>query len=95
MHVNFNYQVDAAGDPRDEVEYAITELVEYRLGGLDFAVVRLAGKPMGDWGFGTVAARDAKKNDMLAIIGRKKGSPAFSLKSFGDARVGADGFVRV
>lgn len=75
MHVNFNYQVDPSGDLRDEVQYAITELVEYRLDGLDFAVVRLAGKPAADWGIGKIAAGDAKKDDMLAIIGHPAGVP--------------------
>ena len=45
MHVNFNFQDDPNGDPRDEVEFAVEALLEYRLGGLDFAVVRLVGRP--------------------------------------------------
>src|SRR5258708_3812054 len=40
MHVNFNYQVDPSGNPRPVSVFPITQLIEYRLGGLDFAIVR-------------------------------------------------------
>lgn len=44
MHVNFNCQVDANNVLRQEEQFPILELVDYRLGGNDFAVVRLGGK---------------------------------------------------
>jgi len=43
MHVNFDYQVDPDGDSRAEVQFDVEELLQYRLGGLDVAVARLAG----------------------------------------------------
>lgn len=52
MHVNFNYQVDPDGNLRTEVGFDIDALVEYRLGGLDFAIVRLVGTPGASFGIG-------------------------------------------
>ena len=45
MRLNFNFQVDAAGNPRPEQSFPISELLEYRLGGLDMAVCRIGGNP--------------------------------------------------
>jgi V8-like Glu-specific endopeptidase len=75
MHVNFNYQVDPDGNLRPEQEFAITALVEYRLGDLDFAVVRLAGNPGQTFGTGVVATADPQQNDMICIIGHPAGQP--------------------
>jgi hypothetical protein len=75
MHVNFNFQDDPAGQPRQDVEFAVEALLEYRLGGLDFAVVRLAGQPGRQFGVGRIASRDAGEGDMLAIIGHPAGVP--------------------
>lgn len=73
MHVNFNYQVDPNGNPREEVEVAITQLLEYRLANLDFAILRLAGNPGRQFGVGAVSPEDAKKDDVAAIIGHPAG----------------------
>jgi V8-like Glu-specific endopeptidase len=75
MHVNFNYQVDPSGNLRTETSFAITQLVEYRLGGLDFAIVRLAGNPGTTWGRANVATTDATAGQMLCIIGHPAGLP--------------------
>jgi V8-like Glu-specific endopeptidase len=75
MHVNFNYQVDATGNPRPVQTFAITELIEYRLGGLDFAVCRLAGNPGTVFGQATVSTADAAIGDMLCIMGHPLGVP--------------------
>ena len=75
MHVNFNYQVDPDGNLRPEVQFAVEELIEYRLDGLDFAIVRLAGSPGSSFGIGAVAGQDAHVNDMLCIIGHPAGVP--------------------
>lgn len=75
MHVNFDYQVDPDGDLRDEVEFDIVDLVEYRPGGLDVAIVRLAGNPGARFGIGAIAADDPDVDDMLAIIGHPAGEP--------------------
>ena len=75
MHVNFNFQADPTGVMRTEQSFAILELVEYRLGGLDYAIVRLAGSPGQLFGTVTVAPNDPALNDMLCIIGHPAGQP--------------------
>lgn len=75
MHVNFLYQVDPGGTLRTEVSFPITQLVEYRLGGLDMAVVRVGGNPGNTYGFTAVSATNAAVGDMLAIIGHPAGMP--------------------
>jgi len=75
MHVNFNFQDDPAGNPRPEVEFRIADLLEDDPGGLDFAVVRLAGTPGATFGMGRIAPTDPDVGDMLAIIGHPAGVP--------------------
>lgn len=75
MHVNFNYQFDPAGTLRAEVEFAIVELVEYRLNGLDYAVVRLDGNPGSQFGVARVSQTDPEIDEMLCIIGHPVGLP--------------------
>lgn len=75
MHINFNYQVDPNGDLRAEEEFAVVDLVEYRLGGLDVAVIRLAGNPGSIFGLGKVATSDPDTGDMACIIGHPAGVP--------------------
>ncbi|HEX6385436.1 MAG TPA: RICIN domain-containing protein [Anaerolineae bacterium] len=91
MHVNFNYQDDPNGNPQVESEFAIEELVEYRLGGLDFAIVRLASTPSQTFGTGIVAQKDAKEQDTICIIGHPAGVPkrieAGPLTSFSGDRI--------
>jgi len=75
MHINFQYQVDSSGTLRAEQRFAITQLIEYRLGGLDMAVCRIAGNPGTTYGWTEVSTTDAAVNDMLAIIGHPAGQP--------------------
>ncbi|GAA1769802.1 hypothetical protein GCM10009712_17170 [Pseudarthrobacter sulfonivorans] len=75
MHVNFNYQFDPAGNLRPEQSFAILQLVEYRLGGVDFAVVRLAGNPGTTFGFSQISPADASVGDIAAVIGHPAGVP--------------------
>jgi V8-like Glu-specific endopeptidase len=75
MHVNFNFQVDPAGNLRVEDSYAITQLVEYRLGGVDFAVCRIAGSPGNTYGWDAVSTVDAAIGDDICIIGHPAGQP--------------------
>ena len=75
MHLNFNFQVDSNGNQRPEQSFAITELIEYRLGGVDFAVCRIAGNPGNTFGRTRVSTVDAAVNDMLCIIGHPAGLP--------------------
>lgn len=75
MHVNFNFQVDPSGNPRPVSQFAITQLIEYRLGGLDVAILRLAGNPGATWGRAAVSTTDAVTGDMLCIMGHPLGVP--------------------
>ncbi len=94
MHVNFNYQVDPSGNLREAQSFDVLSLVEYRLGELDFAVVRLAGNPGDTFGWTEVSAVDAEEKEILCIIQHPAGLPkrieagdAFHLH---DSRIGYD-----
>ena len=94
MHVNFNYQRDTSGDLRPQQEFAIVDLVEHRLGGLDFAVLRLSGNPGDVFGWTEISPTDAAEADMLCIVQHPNGfpkrieaGPAFHLH---ESRIGYD-----
>ena len=57
MHVNFNHQLDPNGKLRTSRPFAILELLEHRLGGLDYAIVRLDGKPGAIYGFTSISVQ--------------------------------------
>lgn len=92
MHVNFNYQVDTNGNMRTEQSFPIIQLVEYRLGALDYAIVRLQGDPGLTYGITGVSLNDANIGDMVAIIGHPAGLPkrieAGPVSDFHDNRIG-------
>lgn len=75
MHVNFLYQVDSTGTLRAEQRFPITQLIEYRLGGLDMAICRIGGNPGNTYGWTEVSTTNAAVGDMLAIIGHPAGQP--------------------
>ena len=75
MRLNFNFQVDPAGNLRPEQSFAILELIEYRLGGLDMAICRIDGNPGATIGQTLVSATDAAVPDMICIIGHPAGQP--------------------
>jgi len=75
MHVNFNYQVDPSGRLRREESFPILELLEYREGGLDYAIVRLGGYPGDKYGMARVSPHDSIIGDMLCIIQHPEGVP--------------------
>ena len=75
MRLNFNFQVDPTGNLRPEQSFAILELIEYRLGGLDMAICRIDGNPGATFGRTSVSATDAAVPDMLCIIGHPAGQP--------------------
>ncbi|NTW42307.1 MAG: trypsin-like peptidase domain-containing protein, partial [Cellulomonadaceae bacterium] len=75
MHVNFLYQVDPGGTLRAEVSFPITQLLEYRLGGLDMALCRVGGSPGTTYGWTEVSPTNPAVGDMLAIIGHPAGMP--------------------
>jgi V8-like Glu-specific endopeptidase len=75
MHLNFNYQVDSAGSLRTEERFPITQLIEFRLGGIDMAVCRIGGDPGATHGRTGVGTADVAVGAMLAIIGHPAGQP--------------------
>lgn len=75
MHVNFNFQVDSAGNLRAEQSFPILELIEYRLGGIDMAICRIGGNPGATFGRTVVSSTDAAVPDMICIIGHPAGQP--------------------
>lgn len=75
MKINFNYQYDTSGTPRIEDSYDILELVEYREGNLDYAIVKLDGSPGEKYGYAKLSNIDAKINDMVCIIQHPDGLP--------------------
>jgi V8-like Glu-specific endopeptidase len=72
MHVDFNFQLDALGNPQATQSFAITQLVEYRLGDLDYAIVRLAGNPGATFNVQPVSTLDADYDDMICVIGHPR-----------------------
>ena len=56
-------------------EIEVQELIEYRLGDLDYAIVRLADSPGQNFGVGEIEMSDAAEDDMLCIIGHPAGVP--------------------
>lgn len=82
MKINFNYQVNAqTGGIRDGVSFPIAELLEFRVGGLDFAIVRVGRNAAGDLpsaNFGTLGVSAADlltARAMLAMIQHPAGFP--------------------
>lgn len=75
MHVNFNFQEDPNGTLRQEQSFAITELIEYRLGDIDMAICRIAGNPGAIFGRTEISSKDAAVPDMICIIGHPAGAP--------------------
>lgn len=75
MHVNFNYQFAANGTLQMGQSFAVTALVEYRLNGLDFAIVRVAGNPGLTYGTTQVALQDAGPGNILCIMQHPAGLP--------------------
>lgn len=91
MNVEFNFQVDSNGVLQSPVSFAVEELIEYRLDGLDFAIVRLSGNPGQQFGVTRLAEDDGNQGDMICIIGHPAGQPkrieAGPITSFEDFRV--------
>ena len=91
MSVEFNFQHDPSGVVRTPTSVQVVELVEYRLGGLDFAIARLEGSPGVQWGTTGMAPDDGSVGDMMCIIGHPAGQPkrieAGPLTSFDGHRV--------
>ena len=82
MRANFNYQVNGlTGEVRPEDTYPVVDLLEYRLGGVDFALLRLGRNEDGRFPGETyrwlaVAATDTvSEGDILCMIQHPAGKP--------------------
>lgn len=78
MSVCFNYQKNADNSvpPKDrEKSFPVLNLVEFKLDGLDFAIVRLGGNPGDTFGFAQISHVDADEADMLCVIQHPLGAP--------------------
>jgi Trypsin-like peptidase domain len=90
--VAFNYE-RAAGSTTllTQSHYRIDAVLEDGVGGVDYAILRLAGTPGTTWGVATVASADAPVGAALTIIGHPAGAPkkieAGSLNSFSGTTV--------
>jgi V8-like Glu-specific endopeptidase len=70
MRVNFNYQWGPNGEQRPETSVAIVELVEDRLGDLDYTIVRLERNPGPPFlPAARIAAKDAPQGSVLCMMG--------------------------
>jgi V8-like Glu-specific endopeptidase len=75
MLVDFNYQLASSGAPRTPQSVAITQLVEYRLGGQDYAVIRLSGSPGATFGTTTISPFVLATGAPITIIQHPDGLP--------------------
>lgn len=75
MHVDFHYQLDPQFGIQPFESFAVAELVEDRLGGLDYAILRLEGNPGSAYGVARIGGGDVPEGDMVCIIGHPKGLP--------------------
>lgn len=82
MKVNFNYQINGeTNEVRPGESFPVIALDEYRVGGLDYSIVRLGSNGNGElpgerYGQLVVAAQDLTENGaMLGIIQHPAGSP--------------------
>lgn len=69
-YVSFNYE-RAAGSTTllTQTHVRVDAIVEDELGGLDYAILRLAGSPGDTWGISAVAAGDPATGAAITIIG--------------------------
>ena len=74
--VSFNFERVAGGTMvLTQTHAQITAIVEDSPGGLDYAIVRLAGTPGATFGVAAVAAADAPVGEAITIIGHPNGEP--------------------
>ncbi|HRC57617.1 MAG TPA: trypsin-like peptidase domain-containing protein [Kofleriaceae bacterium] len=75
-YVAMNYE-RAAGSTTllTQSHYRVDAVLEDELGGLDYAIVQLAGTPGATWGIAAVASADPATGAALTIIGHPEGRP--------------------
>ncbi|WP_103654341.1 FG-GAP-like repeat-containing protein [Agarilytica rhodophyticola] len=75
MHVNFNYQEDPNGNLRTATVVDVVAMHEYRLNGLDYAVLELVGSPGNQFGSTAISTNAPAVGDELSIIQHPAGIP--------------------
>ncbi|CAN5537085.1 hypothetical protein BH23CHL4_BH23CHL4_08390 [soil metagenome] len=75
MHVDFLYQLDPTSTEQTWESFPVVELVEDRLGDLDYAIVRLGGTPGLSYGRARIAPADVAPGTTICIIGHPRGEP--------------------
>lgn len=75
MHVNFNFQYSKSGELQEEAEYDILELLEYRVGGVDYALLRLDGKPGEYFNFANIRNSSIYPGMPLTIVQHPRNLP--------------------
>lgn len=74
--VAFNYQkAKDSSQLLPQKHFKIAEVIEDGLNGLDYAVLRLDGKPGKDFGFTKINPKGSQSGDALTIIQHPKGQP--------------------
>lgn len=71
--VTFNYEVSSTGAPLVEDKYAITRVLESEIGGLDYAILELAGNPGDKYGWTPIKSATPASGDTLCIIQHPSG----------------------
>ncbi|MEM9462965.1 MAG: serine protease [Myxococcota bacterium] len=75
MVVELNYQDAPNGTPRTTTTYEIVELLEWNLGGIDYAVVEVEANPGVRWGATALSRTMPNVGDALTIIQHPAGIP--------------------
>lgn len=75
-YVSFNYE-RAAGSTSvlPQTHVPVVAVVEDELGGVDYAILRLAGTPSATWGVAAVATGDPTTGAAITIIGHPNAAP--------------------
>lgn len=91
-YVSMNYERVAGGTTLlPQSFYRVDAILEDSLGGVDYAILRLAGTPGTTWGIATVATADPAVGAQATIIGHPQGQPkkieSGSISSFSGNRI--------
>ena len=75
MQVNMNYQRDHNGNLRAATTFNVTNMIEYRNNGLDYAILQLDGNAGQQFGIQQVSQQIPQRGDLVTIIQHPDGEP--------------------
>lgn len=75
MSVDFNHQEDSSGELKKVTSVNVIALREYKLGGLDYALLELDRRPGNTFGYASIATELPKVDERLTIIQHPVGLP--------------------